>query len=434
MFANDALARPMRSDSPPSWPGALWVGVVDQDLPEADRLRLLGSQGYQRARLLVREDGLVRGFVEVAVEDHSVDVAGLRSAIAGLDSARPAPADPPLPTMSVVIGTRDRPDQLEVALDSVLALDYPRFDVIVVDNASDGPETIGVVERLAASSPVDLRCVGEPRPGLANARNTGLRAASGEVVAFTDDDVVVDPLWLRRLADGFARSPDVACVTGLVPSGEVRTPVQAYFEQRVSWASSCRSREFSLRLPPRDVPLFPFQVGLFGTGANFAMRREDAFALGGFDEAFGVGSPTRGGEDIDMFVRVIVGGHSLAFEPSAIVWHRHRSDLAALEHQAIGYGTGLGAWLTKVALDRSMNALALRRAVAGLRRARELAAPAPAASDPRIDATTRSALRTVGRVERKGVLAGPASYRRARKAGLLARPLAADAHVRAAAR
>ena len=101
---------------------------------------------------------------------------------------------------------------------------------------------------------------------------------------------------------------------------------------------------YRLSDPPDDVPLFLFQIGRFGTGANFAVRREVIVDLGLFDERLGAGTATRGGEDLDVFFRVLASGHSPAIEPASIIWHRHRSDNDALLSQARGYGTGLGAW------------------------------------------------------------------------------------------
>jgi hypothetical protein len=112
--------------------------------------------------------------------------------------------------------------------------------------------------------------------------------------------------------------------------------------------------------PPADQPLFPFQVGRFGTGANFAVKRDRVLQLGGFDEALGAGTASQGGEDLDLFFRVLTAGDALATEPAAIVWHRHRSDNEALLVQARGYGLGLGAWLTKVVLDPPHRRLAIR--------------------------------------------------------------------------
>jgi hypothetical protein len=186
--------------------------------------------------------------------------------------------------------------------------------------------------------------------------------ARGGIVAFTDDDVVVDKAWLMEIAAGFAQTPEAVCVTGLVPAGEVRSRVQEYFNERVSWSKVLVPAVYSLADPPADLPKFPFSPGAFGTGANFALDREVANSLGGFDTALGAGTRTGGGEDIDMFTRVILGGYSLVVQPSAIAWHRHRDGLEDLRAQASSYGSGLGAWLTKVFLNPRTAQIALRRA------------------------------------------------------------------------
>ena len=417
----------MTSAQVPAWSGAQWVGLLDlEDLrgaiaSEVD-VRLLDAAGYTNARLLVREEGQVRGFVTVGVVQGRIDALDVDRAAADLRGIDAHPRPNASPTVSVVLCTRDRADQLAVALESVRALDYPRLEIIVVDNA---PTTSATADHVATIDDARVGIVAEPRPGLSRARNTGLRHASGEIVAFTDDDVVVDEAWITHLVEGFARAQDVVCVTGLVPSGELREPVQAYFDQRVTWARSCRPMEFRLSAPPVDAPLFPFQVGIYGTGANFALRRDAAFALGGFDEALGAGSPTGGGEDIDMFARVVTAGHGLAYEPSAIVWHRHRSDAGALTAQAVGYGIGLGAWLTKVALDRRLVLSAIRRAAGAARRVVSLARPAAVAGDVGIDPALREFLSEVGRVERRAIKSGPWRYAKARRQGA-AQPLLTD--------
>ncbi|ARC55648.1 Putative mycofactocin biosynthesis glycosyltransferase MftF [Frondihabitans sp. 762G35] len=368
------LERPMSSPSAPTWSGAVWVGTVDvNDLNDltGDAIALGDSTGYGRARLLIRRARAVLGFVELPIAPlgalgGTVSVDDLRTAVGKLPRV-PAAIEPlHLPTVTVIICTRDRPEQLRGALTSVLALDYPAFDVVVVDNAGATDETAELVRTEFADPRV--RLVREPLAGLSRARNTGLLAAAGEIVAYTDDDVVVDRDWLRGLVSGFARGEDVSCVTGLVPSGELRTPVQRFFDDRVSWSRNLVSREFRLADPPLDLAMFPFSVGEFGTGANFALRRSSAISLGGFDTAFGVGTRTGGGEDLDVFTRVLFAGDALVVEPSALVWHRHRSDLGALRAQAVGYGVGLGAWLTKVALTPAMLRVAVRRAPDAARR------------------------------------------------------------------
>lgn len=418
----NALQPAMTAGGPLDWPDAIWVGEID--VAELERhgdaaIALAESAGYARARLLVRRGLRVLGFVDAPVADGEIDAASLRSEVIALDAGSDADDEPePIATRSftVVICTRDRPDQLRGALASVLRIEHPDLDVLVVDNASATTATRDLVATEFADPRV--RLVEEPRPGLSQARNTGLLAARGEFVAFTDDDVIVDPQWLRAL-EAAATAPDVWCVSGLVPSGELRTPVQAFFDGRVSWSRNLRGRSYRLAEPPADLPMFPFSVGEYGTGANFAVHRERAIELGGFDTAFGVGTPTGGGEDLDFFTRVLFAGGALVMTPDALVWHRHRADLPALRVQARGYGTGLGAWLTRVATDPRMRSAALRRAP---RAAVRLFAKGGGGLPSTVEATPaelalRREISRVGWIELAHVFRGPALYARQRRRG-----------------
>jgi GT2 family glycosyltransferase len=406
----------------PPWDGAVWVGSVDvAALDRSSRYRLHGSAGYTKARLLVRCDQEVFGFVDLAVDAEHIDTAALHHAVQ-LISREPSASVPnlvPPGPITVVVCTRDRVDMLKAALSSILDLDHPDLAVIVVDNAA---RTTATREYVARLDDPRVRLVVEPLPGLARARNAGLCAARTDIVAFTDDDVVVERHWLTGLAGGFRRGRTVACVCGIVPSGEIRTPAQAYFDQRVGWARSCNPRVYQQDSPPTDVPLFPFQVGIYGTGANFAVRRSAMFELGGFDEALGAGAPTCGGEDLDMFFRVLRAGWQLVYEPSAVVWHRHRADSAALAVQARGYGLGLGAWMTKIAVHPPTAWLALRTAVRNAPtfirfsyRMSKIASPPEALADQLPD--------RVGIIELVSILKGPFAYRAARREGRRAAPL-----------
>lgn len=395
----------------PNWRHARWIGMLDLDevAPAGTAVEFVArqSQGYRHARVLLRHAQRPIAFVEAPIVNGKVNVA------VDHDLPQTQAADPALPPISVVLCTRERPTQLAEALASVAALDYPDFEVVVVDNAPRTEATADVVAELGDDR---IRRVVEPVPGLSVARNTGLRAARHDIVAFTDDDVVADRGWLRGLAHGFARGPQVSCVSGLVPSGELRTAAQAYFDQRVSWACSLQPRVYSMAEPPDDQPLFPFQVGRFGTGANFAVRRQRALALGGFDPALGAGTAAQGGEDLDMFFRVLAAGDALATEPSAIVWHRHRSDNEALLSQARGYGRGLGAWLTKVVLDpehRRLAATVIRRGLtASLRFGLDYGSHVSSPGSLRGEVPS-----AVGRTEVLAVLSGPRALWLGRRSG-----------------
>lgn len=402
----------------PQWPSARWVGGLDLPAKLAPSIELLDSSGYCRARLLVRHRGRPVTFVDVDVVDHMVDGVRLGEMVSQWNLGHPSDiatlsADD-LPFITVVMCTRNRAASLEDALASVLACDYPRFEVIVVDNASTDDSTVTYVTGLRDPR---VRVLTEPVPGLSFARNTGVLAALGDVVAFTDDDVVVDPKWLLWFGRAVRSASAVGCVTGLVPGGELRTPEQYWFDTQMSWSNNLARQVFDIARPPVGNKLFPFQVGLYGTGANFAMPRSVIIDLGGFDEALGVGSPTGAGEDIDMFLRVVAAGQLLVYEPAAIVWHRHRADMSGLVAQARGYGLGVGAWLTKVACDRSLAPMALRRLWSGLVHFHRITSP-PHVDDFDVPSKLR-------RTQIVSHLRGPLVYVRSRRGGRQANPLKA---------
>jgi GT2 family glycosyltransferase len=400
-------------DAEPTWAQAVWVGAVD-DSTDSAALVLDEAQGFGRARLLIRSGVVPRGFVDVAIDAGRPDADALDAAIADLPAAGPAPAQPdPLPAVTVVICTRDRPDSLRRALRSVVEVDYPTLEIVVVDNNPRTGTAQAVADQLADPR---IRVVPAPIAGLSRARNVGLLAATSPLVAYTDDDVVVDRNWIRGLVAGFAVAPDVACVTGLVPTGALRTPVHAYFDERVSWSAQLSPDLFRASERRDDLPMFPFCVGRFGTGANFAFRRADLIALGGFDEALGAGAATGGGEDIDMFLRILLSGRALAFEPSSIVWHRHRDDTAGLSSQVYTYGTGLGATMTIHALKPATAWRLAKAAIAGTRHIWTTTGAAEKA------VTFDGSSELAGR-ERRGVLAGPVTLVRARLSGARRRPV-----------
>jgi glycosyltransferase involved in cell wall biosynthesis len=274
-------------------------------------------------------------------------------------------------TISVVVCTRDRADSLRATLASVLATTPGPLELLVVDNAPRTESTRALVRELDDPR---VRYVLERVPGLSRARNRGLAEARGEIIAFTDDDVLVDKLWLRGLERGFARDPGIGAVTGIVAAAELETRSQQIFESAVAWTTNCLPRVWSPSDPPPGDVLFPYTAGQFGTGANFALRRDLAPVVGLFDEALGVGTPTGGGEDLDMFLRVLQGGFKLAFEPSALVWHRHRRDPEALRSQMFSYSAGLAAYACKQLLRRETRSDVASRVPAAMLRAGRITA------------------------------------------------------------
>ena len=187
---------------------------------------------------------------------------------------------------------------------------------------------------------------GSDRRGLAAAHNRGLEAAAGSILAFTDDDVVVDRHWLAAIVEGFELTDNVAAVTGLIQPGELRTRAQVLLERHGSFAKGFEPRIFDLDAHRPADRRFPLATGQCGSGANMAFRADCLRRLGGFDPALGTGTTARGGDDLAAFFHVLVSGQRLVYQPAAVVRHWHRDNDSALAAQAYGYGVGLGAYLT----------------------------------------------------------------------------------------
>jgi GT2 family glycosyltransferase len=313
------------------------------------------------------------------------------------------------PVATVVVATRERPDSLSRCLESLLALDYPEYEIVVVDNAPQTSATRELLDREQFRGRVEY--VREDLRGLAAAHNRGLAEAGGEFVAFTDDDVAVDRLWLLELARGFGMADRVACVTGLIVPAVLDTPAQLIAEELWGWGKGFSVRVFDQTSDGGD-PLYPFTAGTFGSGANMAFDTAALRSLGGFDAATGAGTLARGGDDLSGFLSVISAGHRLVYNPAAFLRHAHHADREALRRQAYGYGVGLTAYLTKAVLDRPRRAIALGRAAGpGLARLRRLHA------DVQGDNSTDRRDRPSDLVwaERWGMVRGPAAYVRSRR-------------------
>jgi GT2 family glycosyltransferase len=308
------------------------------------------------------------------------------------------------PPISVIVATRERPAELARCLDSLIRMPYPRLEIIVVDN---NPVTARAEQLVREQYAEDVTYVREPRRGLANAHNRGLREAGGRIIAFTDDDVIADREWPAALAEGFTAREDVGCVTGLIVPAELETAAQVMLEAEGGFAKTFEQRCHYLGAPGAD-PLFPFTVGKLGSGANMAFDAALLRRLGGFDPATGTGSAARGGDDLLAFFRAITAGHSLVYQPSAVIWHHHRRTLDALKAQAYGYGVGLGAYLTAaIAHEPRMLPHMLRRLPRGVMY--ELEHSRPNLCDPSVRAAR------LATAQRMGLLYGPLAYAKARR-------------------
>jgi cellulose synthase/poly-beta-1,6-N-acetylglucosamine synthase-like glycosyltransferase len=252
-------------------------------------------------------------------------------------------------------------------------MDYPDYEVVVVDNAPATDATASLVAKRAEES---LCYVREPMRGLAAAHNCGLERARGAIVAFTDDDVILDRKWLTEISRGFRAAPDVACVTGLIMPAELQTQAQLMLETHGHFGKGFEQRVVNCDTHRPADPLFPFTTGKLGSGANMAFRTDRLRELGGFDPATGTGTTARGGDDLAALFSVLVAGYSLVYRPTALAWHHHRRDLESVSSQVYGYGVALGAYLTSALVSHpAMAVQALRLAPAGLRYAFHPASP-----------------------------------------------------------
>ena len=363
-----------REDPSPAWFTPLQVLDIDLAGPVSPLLPAHDVQGaqYRKAMVLVRDSGRPIATVEIDIPAEGLSSAGLEQALRARigttrsDSQRRADEDErrqflaQAPFASVIIATRNRPDRLARCLASVEALDYPDFEVIVVDNNPSDEATAEFFAGRYGENP-RFHYAREYRPGLAAAHNRGVQemAERSEFAAFTDDDVLVDRYWLCELIRGFNAAPNVGCVTGMIFPLELETWPQLLIEQFGGFNKGFQRQVYDLgQHRPRD-PLFPFTPGRFGSGANMAFRRTSLARVGGFDPVMGTGTPAMGGDDLAAFFRVITSGEALVYEPAAIVRHAHYREYSALERQIYGYGVGLTAFLTKAMLDQPRLLVAL---------------------------------------------------------------------------
>jgi O-antigen biosynthesis protein len=326
----------------------------------------------------------------------------------GLLDAGPGEVLPLTPiTADVVVATKDRPALLRECLESILNGAVKPERLIVVDNASATSETAEVVREFARQEP-NVLYVREDEPGLARAHNAALPYLNSTVVAFTDDDVVVDEQWVKRIVQAFAGDESIACVTGMIAPRELDTLPQQWLEANVTYDKGLQRRTFDAESHrPRD-PLFPYTSGAFGSGANMAFRTSFLRERGGFDQALGAGTVAMGGDDLAAFYDVISSGNRLIYEPAAIVMHQHARHYAALKRQTYGYGVGLGAHLTRCLLSNPRMALVfLGHLPAVVHRGTEVIRPATAGELPAYP-------HELSRLQRKGLASGPWRFLRSR--------------------
>jgi glycosyltransferase involved in cell wall biosynthesis len=252
------------------------------------------------------------------------------------------------PRLSAAVCTRDRAAMAARAVASLV--EQGAQEVLVVDNAPTDDST----RRLLRERFPQTRYLVEPSEGLDIARNCALREATGDIVAFLDDDAVAAPGWAAAFVRTFEASPLVAACTGRVEALKLETPAQRLFEANGGYSRGAERiqlpDEANRPLMGHHAPLIAWAVSI-GSGCSFALRRQVALSLGGFDEALDLGSRLPGGGDHDMIWRLLQSGYKVVYEPEALAYHEHRREPDAVFAQLAGHQRGLVAFLAKAAVN-----------------------------------------------------------------------------------
>lgn len=237
--------------------------------------------------------------------------------------------------ISVIVCTRDRPDTIGQALDSILSCDYPEFDLHVMDQ-STADRTRRIVEELAVRDGGRLRYHHLAKAGLSRAYNAGIEASDGDIIALTDDDCVLPADWLASISSSFQRHPDVELLYG-----QVLIPESLAYEVARG-----------VVVPALPIPEerkigggAPFEV--FGMGANMAVKRTLIRRMGGFDEALGGGGPLRSSQDSDFGYRAFRAGAAILLAPDVRADHYGTRMPDQWPDTLRNYGIGDGAFYSK---------------------------------------------------------------------------------------
>jgi glycosyltransferase involved in cell wall biosynthesis len=233
------------------------------------------------------------------------------------------------PLVSVVVCTRNRGESIVSTLDSLLASDYPNFEIVVIDQSTNDL-TANAMTRYREDSRV--RFFRSTTYGLGRARNIGMAKALSDIIVMTDDDCEVPPDWITIMAAGFDKHPQVAvvyCNVVAAPHDPKTGFVPDYVRQGEQLMTSIRDK-----------------CGPNGIGAGMAVRRSQVDTLGGFDDMLGPGAKFTAYDDVDMAMRALLRGYYV-FETDrvAVVHFGFRTlaegrDLTTRNYYGIGGGLG----------------------------------------------------------------------------------------------
>jgi O-antigen biosynthesis protein len=246
-----------------------------------------------------------------------------RKAYGAVQGAYQAPC-PPLPEdapkISVVVCAYNAELTMRECLESLTKLSYPSYEAVIVDDGST--DHTGAI----ADEYPQFKIIHQPNRGLSAARNVGMAAATGDIIAYLDSDAVTDPDWLTYLAWKFKCTDHVGIGGPNLPPPEE------------GWLANCVA---SAPGSPTHI-LLDDETAEHIPGCNMAFRKEALAAIGGFDTTY-----TAAGDDVDICWRLQERGHTIGFSPAAIVWHHRRKTIKSYLKQQMGYGKAEAMLLQK---------------------------------------------------------------------------------------
>jgi GT2 family glycosyltransferase len=246
-----------------------------------------------------------------------------RKAYVAVQGAYQAPC-PPLPEdapkISVVVCAYNAELTMRECLESLTKLSYPSYEAVIVDDGSN--DHTGAI----ADEYPQFKIIHQPNRGLSAARNVGMAAATGDIIAYLDSDAVADPDWLTYLAWKFKSTDHVGIGGPNLPPPEG------------GWLANCVA---SAPGSPTHI-LLDDETAEHIPGCNMAFHKEALAAIGGFDASY-----TAAGDDVDICWRLQERGHTIGFSPAAIVWHHRRKTIKSYLKQQMGYGKAEAMLLQK---------------------------------------------------------------------------------------
>lgn len=280
------------------------------------QIRVAFSEGCAGLFVFAWTDEWYRGGFEIddwdfGLTDRQRNPKPAMSTVAAAMRDTPFAAGRIWPRISVVVCTYNGARTLRETLTHLDVLDYPDYEVVVVNDGSTD-NTLSIVADFDR-----VHLVSVPNGGLSGARNLGMHAATGEIVAYLDDDAYPDPLWLQYIADTFLRS-DFAGVGGPNIPPEQDGPIAHCVAQSPGGPQQ-------VLLSDREAEHIP--------GCNMAFRRTWLQQIGGCDPAFRIA-----GDDVDLCWRLMQAGGKIGFSSNALVWHHRRNSVKAYWKQQANYG------------------------------------------------------------------------------------------------